>query len=363
MAGFGVQPKKSTQDGDVPVIGPPSDSVSSLAFNGNQNTASNALLATSWDSTVTCYQVQTQASGYGGGGTVSASPAGSIKHDGPALCCDFASDNMTALSGGCDGTLRQWNIAQGPQSMTAVGRHDNAIRCLKFATNHNCVVTGSWDKSIRLWDLRSPAPVMNLPLTERVYAMDCKGDYVVVGTADKNISVIDLRSRQKIVPEYKSPLNYQTRCISIFNDIGGFALGCIEGRVAIEYFSEVGQRNRTPKPPNQQSFVFKCHRDKSDIYAVNSIHFHNMNTFVTAGSDGVLSTWDKDNRSRLANFDLHLKKVPVTDVKFSPNGTLMAYSLGYDWSKGADQATLQQVQGKNAIMIHVLQSAEISKKK
>jgi mRNA export factor len=107
-----------------------------------------------------------------------------------------------------------------------------------------------------------------------VYAMDCKGDNVVVGTADKNVSIFNLRSSQK-VGEFKSQLAYQTRCISIFSDNQGFAMGCIEGRVAIEYFDEVNLKNR-PKGsvPNLKSFVFKCHRDGNDIFAVNAIDFH-----------------------------------------------------------------------------------------
>jgi mRNA export factor len=153
---------------------------------------------------------------------------------------------------------------------------------------------------------------------------------------------------------------YQTRCISIFNDDQGFAVGCIEGRVGIEYFSELQNKNRTTKLPTQ-NFVFKCHRDKNDIYAVNAIHFHPQNTFVTAGSDGVLSTWDKDNRSRLANFDHYNKRIPVTDAKFSPNGQLMVYSLSYDWSKGADMAA--QYNGQTRIFIHPLAPQEYQKKK
>jgi mRNA export factor len=368
MASFGLtQPlKKQPQEQDVQAPSPPGDSIASLALNGSAQVASTALLAASWDSTVSCYALQQQQqSGFGmapAGGGMALAPAGSIRHEAPALCCDFASDNLTALSGGCDGQLKQWNIQQGPQSLTTVGRHDQPIRCLKWMTSHNVAVTGGWDKQIKVWDMRSPQPAFSLPVSERVYAMDAKNDAVVVGTADKNISVFDFRAQQKLA-EYKSPLNYQTRCISIFEDVQGFAVGCIEGRVAIEYFSEMQHKNKVgaAKMPQSLNFVFKCHRDKQDIYAVNAIHFHQYNTFVTAGSDGVLSTWDKDNRSRLALFDMYFKRVPVTDAKFSPNGMLLAYSLSYDWSKGAGHAA--EYQGKNAIMIHPMQPGECQQKK
>ncbi|RYY68681.1 hypothetical protein EON63_24545 [archaeon] len=61
------------------------------------------------------------------------------------------------------------------------------------------------------------------------------------------------------------------------------------------------------KPANAKSFAFKCHRQDikdtygtskgSDIFPVNSIHFHHpYNTFLTAGSDGCVCVWDKDAR-------------------------------------------------------------------
>lgn len=358
MAAFGSSQPKTTQDGDLAVQSPPMDSVSCLAFNGSQQVQSSALLASAWDNTVSCYALQQ-------GGMAPATPAGQIKHNAPVLCCDFAGE-LDALSGSCDGELRSWNIQQGPGSAAPKGRHNASIRCLKWNQTHNVAITGGWDKMVKVWDLRSPTAAMELQVTERVYAMDTKENYIVVGTADKGIHVIDMRSRQ-LTFQYKSPLSYQTRCISIFHDGAGYAVGCIEGRVAIEYYAELPKKN-TPQrasiggqQANSPNFVFKCHRDKQDIYAVNAIHFHPHNTFLTAGSDGVLSTWDKDNRSRLANFDKWNKQIPITDAKFSPNGALMAYALSYDWSKGQGDAAMYQ--GKNGIFIHRLQDSEYRKKK
>ena len=53
----------------------------------------------------------------------------------------------------------------------------------------------------------------------------------------------------------ESPLKYQHRCVSIFddkkNEPTGFALGSVEGRVAIQYVHA-----QNPK----DNFTFKCHR-------------------------------------------------------------------------------------------------------
>ena len=37
-------------------------------------------------------------------------------------------------------------------------------------------------------------------------------------------------------------------------------------------------------------------QDARDIFSVNAISFHPRNTFCSAGSDGVLTIWDKEAR-------------------------------------------------------------------
>ena len=164
----------------------------------------------------------------------------------------------------------------------------------------------------------------------------------------------------------KSSLNYQTRCISIFADNQGFAMGSIEGRIALEYYNELPQKMAaqqqklsTAKPPGAKSFVFKFHRDGQDVYAVNSIDFNNKNTFVTAGSDGVFAVWDKEARQRLSLFELHKKRCPITCAKFSPMGNMLFYSLSYDWSKGAENNSPAL---GNAIAVHAITDAEVTPK-
>jgi mRNA export factor len=100
----------------------------------------------------------------------------------------------------------------------------------------------------------------------------------------------------------------------------------VPGRVAIHHC----------EPRNQAlNFAFKCHRDTSQIYAINSIDFHPIyNTFATTGSDGLFHFWDKDAKQRLRQF----KKMPlpITCSRFNPSGNIFAYSVSYDWSQGYD---------------------------
>lgn len=144
----------------------------------------------------------------------------------------------------------------------------------------------------------------------------------------------------------------------------GFALGSVEGRVAIQYVNA-----QNPK----DNFTFKCHRSNGvtngfqDIYAVNDIAFHPVHgTLATVGSDGRYSFWDKVsntcNQPRLTSAvrfaptveSKSLKTVfppfvqdartklktseamdqPITCCTFNSSGQIFAYSVSYDWSRG-----------------------------
>eukprot|EP01040_Poterioochromonas_malhamensis_P021812 gene21812-26401_t len=171
-----------------------------------------------------------------------------------------------------------WNVTQGPNAAQNIGSHDAPIKSIKYLPDRNVVVTGSWDKTLRVWDMRQPNPVAKIQLSDRVYAMDAKGQAAVVGTADRMVHVFDMNSGSLVV-SYKSPLQYQTRTISIFTDTQGYAIGCIEGRIALEYFDEAQNKGKTTTQTtrtNPKSFAFKCHRDSTSnsVYPINAIDFH-----------------------------------------------------------------------------------------
>ncbi len=136
---------------------------------------------------------------------------------------------------------------------------------------------------------------MSIDLGERCYCADVDYPMAVVGTAGRGIIIYTLEGQPKEFKRIEPPLKYQHRCISIFRDKKaqptGFALGSVEGRVAIQYVNA-----QNPK----DNFTFKCHRSNGvnqgyqDIYAVNDIAFHPIHgTLATVGSDGRYSFWDK----------------------------------------------------------------------
>jgi mRNA export factor len=115
------------------------------------------------------------------------------------------------------------------------------------------------------------------------------------------------------------------------------------------------------------------------VYAVNDISFHQgYGTFSTAGSDGTINFWDKDARSRIkrallqpaANVDgltypmgctAEFDPVPgpITATAFNRTGTIFAYAVSYDWSKGHGGMTQGHI---NKIMLHPCKDEEVKKR-
>jgi len=208
--------KGKAQESDVTFPNPPSDSISSISINGTTQKQTNMLISTSWDNTVNCYEIQSNQ-----GKITNIIAQSQIKHDAPVLCSDINStDQVTVFSGGCDNTVRMWNVTQGPSGASIIGRHDSSVRCIKHLPDKNVVVTGSWDKTLKVWDMRQPNAVAAWTLSERCYTMDAAGQVLVASTADKQIHVFDLTAGTKVA-DFKSPLSYQTRCLSIFHDMKG----------------------------------------------------------------------------------------------------------------------------------------------
>ncbi|XP_040567735.1 protein Rae1 [Lepeophtheirus salmonis] len=310
---------------DVEVVNPPDDSVSSLCFSP-PSLQQNFLIAGSWDNNVRCWEIS---------GTGQSVPKSQQSMQGPILDVCWHDDGSKVFMASCDKQVKCWDL--GSNQTIQVAQHDAPVKCVRWfkAPNYAALMTGSWDKTLKFWDTRSPNPIMSINLNERVYCADVDFPMAVVGLSGRGIVIYSLDGQT--IKEYKRvepPLKYQHRCVSIFKDKKvqptGFALGSVEGRVAIQYANSTN-----PK----ENFTFKCHRSNGatngfqDIYAVNDIAFHPIHgTLATVGSDGRYSFWDKDARTKLKTSEP--MDQPITKCCFTANGQIFAYSVSYDWSKG-----------------------------
>ncbi|PQQ12427.1 protein RAE1 [Prunus yedoensis var. nudiflora] len=312
--------KRLTASAVAAVAQPPNDSISSLSFSPK----GNILVATSWDNQVRCWEIHQS------GTNLVSQPKAAISHDHPVLCSTWKEDGTTVFSGGCDKQVKMWPL--GGQPVT-VAMHDAPIKEIAWIPEMSLLVTGSLDKTLKYWDVRQPNPVHTQQLPERCYALSVRYPLMVVGTADRNLIVFNLQNPQTEFKRILSPLKYQTRCVAAFPDQQGFLVGSIEGRVGVQHLDE---------KQNDKNFTFKCRREGTRIYSVNSLNFHP----------------DQDSQQRLKEMSRCNQPIPCST--FNNDGSIFAYAVCFDWGKGAEKHNLATA--KNYIFLHVPQEAEVKRK-
>lgn len=202
------------------------------------------------------------------------------------------------------------------------------------------LVTAGWDKVIKYWDPRVAGGVAgSVTLSERIYAMDAKSPALVAATADKKFHVFNMRQPQRAMREELSPLKFQSRAVSIFNDRSAFVLSSIEGRCCIRGTTPAwdAEKDSGGRP---RGFAFKCHRVQNQLYSVNSLDCHPhpefVHVFASAGGDGMFNFWNKDGRQRVRDIKPFGEGACLTAGRWNATGDLYAFAAGYDWSKGAE---------------------------
>ncbi|KAK9451559.1 WD40-repeat-containing domain protein [Limtongia smithiae] len=329
---------------DRDITSPPEDSISDICFSPQ----ADFLAVSSWDKKVRIYEVAGNGDSQG---------KALYEHQGPVLSVHWSNDGTKVVSGGSDKAGRLFDVQTGQSSQIAA--HDATIRAVRFVdggnSNQQIVATGSWDKTLKYWDLRQQTPVLSVQLPERVYTMDVKQKLLVVGTAERHICIFNLDNPGQIFKTTQSQLKFQTRVVSCYPTANGYAFGSIEGRCAIQYVDEQEQQ--------KLGFSFKCHRDvattgprsESNVYSVNAISFHpEHGTFSTAGSDGTFHFWDKDSKHRLKGYTN--VGGTISSTAFNRNGSLFAYAISYDWSKGYQ---FNRADYPNTIKFHATKDEEV----
>ncbi|KAJ1961626.1 mitotic spindle checkpoint protein Bub3 [Dipsacomyces acuminosporus] len=296
---------------------PPSDGVSRVRFHPTDD---SKLLAGSWDQRVRLYDVQ-------------ANQLIASHHAHVAAVLDVEFGTTGSFSGGLDRRLLAWE--DNYTATRELGMHDGPISALEFSRAHNLLLSGSWDRTLRAWDPRSSggtaAEVKKVGVDERIYSMSADGDLVVVALAGRKFLIHDVRNLDTPVEVRESSLKYPTRCVKLMPDGQGFVCGSVEGRVAVEYMKGGAATNSS-----KSNYAFKCHRQTTDegvdlVYPVNAVAFHPVHqTFVTGGSDAMVSLWDPDNKKRLKQYPRFPASIASLDFNASGNKLAVAASYTYD---------------------------------
>ncbi|OIR57952.1 MAG: Poly(A)+ RNA export protein [Amphiamblys sp. WSBS2006] len=292
------------------------DTVSEISF----SPTSDLFAAGSWDGKVRIWSVNA-----GGMATVQHTE----EHGQPVMACRFSTDGTKIASGGSEKKPRIIDVTTGQSTSFSLG-HEESIRCIRWV-DPNIVACGSWDRTVGYWDMRTQNRVGALSLPERCYAMDLCGGLMVVGTAERHVCVVQLSDPMRVLQQRESPLKWQTRAVECFVEGDGYAISSIEGRVSIQPLES--SKGKTT------AFSFKCHRVGNDLYAVNALGINpkHGNVLATGGADGVIGIWDKESKQKIKTIP-HLG-APVTAMAYNRTGDLLAYAVGYDWSKGYEHST------------------------
>uniref|UniRef100_A0A915EMA5 Uncharacterized protein n=1 Tax=Ditylenchus dipsaci TaxID=166011 RepID=A0A915EMA5_9BILA len=296
---------------DVEVPQPPEDTVQALKFNPVVSGMPILLAAGSWDNACRVWQVQEN-------GTVEPK---AVQNIGAAiLSIDWVDD----------GTPIKWLLWGNMMNQcAAVIGGGFQLQLL------DDWIVGPHSSLLDMRQLPTQNSLATIQLPERVYCSDVLFPMAVVGLANRHMKLYNLDGQPQEISDIESPLKFQSKCVSIFqnklnNRPHGYALGSIEGRVAVQYVETANPKD---------NFTFKCHRSPDliqnyqEIYPVNDVAFHPLhNTLATVGGDGRYSFWDKDARTKLKSSEA--MKMPITKCHIHASGNIFAYATGYDWSRG-----------------------------
>ncbi|KAK4169246.1 WD40-repeat-containing domain protein [Cladorrhinum sp. PSN259] len=315
-------------DKDIAFPQGPEDTISSVRW----SPVANHLAAASWDGKVYVYDAthNTTTDSIRGVSVLQSADKS------PFFDCDFSKDGTLVAGGSADKKVYVLNLASS-DTLNLEG-HEAPVRSVRFvdipSANAPIIASASWDKTIRYWDLRQPSAIATIKLDERVYAMDASGAVLLAATADNVVHFVNLHGDpSRISRATKSPLAHQPKSVSVSHDGSRWAIGSIEGRAAAQATDE--------KSTSFQNLSFKCHRNPSansrtvtDVYSVNAVAYSpvNKDVLATVGSDGIFTFWDVSSRSRLRGFPS--AGGSLTAAGFNRDGTMFAYAVGYDWSKG-----------------------------
>ena len=127
--------------------------------------------------------------------------------------------NAGVYSGGADNKGYCYELQT--QTRTQFAQHDQPIKAVRFLNKYQSdsraeyVATGSWDARIHIWDVtkKGQPPIQTIGLPERLYSMDCQGEFLVAACADRRVEIYRLDGAQGLV-EFNNydPNNPRVRC-------------------------------------------------------------------------------------------------------------------------------------------------------
>ncbi|OHT06580.1 Mitotic checkpoint protein bub3 [Tritrichomonas foetus] len=296
---------------EIPI--PPNEGISSIHFNpDNQNIVST----TSWTGTVRFYDIE------------SRQQVDSRNYPKPIISSTFVEGGVLA----CGDT--EGNIYLSSSETPLQNGHTSGISSLSIFPETKLLLSASWDQTLGMWDYRQSQDeslIGKLEFNEKImFANACSENRIVAYGHRNTVFVVDMRNPDKIERRVSS-LGKQIRSFSISKpETFGWAIGSIDGRIAIEYFGDLKHQ--------AQRFSFSCNRHtengKTIVYPVSSLCFHPTTGILTSSSShGNIYFWDIENKRKLTEIQSPFN-TSVSAMEYNDNGSLLAIAYSYTWEKG-----------------------------
>lgn len=264
----------------------------------------------------------------------------------PLTCSTWITPDVVAVGGINGGIFTSNDIV--------VEAHEAGISSIFMIPGSQLTVTTSWDQTIKIWNLQGALePVHTFDLNDRILCAEPSTNGRIIAHGAKNfVYIIDISNPENIERRVSS-LGHQIRsaCASTPTDFG-WAIGSIDGRIAIEYFGDELRQ--------AQRFAFSCNRRDEEerviVYPVNALAFHPQTGVLTSGScNGDLCFWDIDSKRKLAEIPSPFG-VSIACMDYNNDGSILAIAFSYTWDKGDIE------HGEDKLILHAPSPASVTPK-
>ncbi|KAG6758017.1 hypothetical protein POTOM_038350 [Populus tomentosa] len=252
------------------------------------------------------------------------------------LDCCFQTESV-AFTAASDGSIIRYDLHSGTND--AIGNHQDIAACVGYSIETCQVISAGLDKKVMSWDVRLANPLtLFRNLDAEIESISVSGFdlMVAVGAA---VNIYDLRKFERAVDLKESSMDVGIRCVASTSYTRGYAIGSIDGRVAVEISN--------PLNLNSIRYTFRCHprtKDgKAHLVSVNDIAFNPLisGTFVTGDNEGYVTAWDAQSKRKLHEYPRYPNS--VASLSYNHVGQLLAVASSYTYQEANETEVPPQI--------------------